>query len=417
MAELAQRVAVIGGVRTPFVKAGTKFSSHSMQDLGVHVLKALVKRYELDPQTIDEFIFSAVLLDPRTPNWAREILFSAGLPKTIYAHSVSNNCISGLVAISSVAERIALGITNCGIAGGSESMSNPTLVFSPESSRVFLNLFRARSLGQRLKLIAKLRPQHFAPKPPGVTEPSTGLSMGEHMELTAKELGIERGVQDEIALASHKNAAAAIEQGLLVDMIEPLDGIDRDLLIRPDTSAQKLASLKSVFDTSAQGTLTAGNSSPLTDGASTVLLMSEARAKAEGREPMAFITHYQYSAIDPNDGLLMAPGVAVPKLLKDNGLSFNDFDLIEVHEAFGAQVAANIKAWEEGWQMDAVGPLDREKLNVLGGSIAIGHPFAATGGRMVATLASELQRRFLKRGLISICAAGAMAGAIILERD
>ncbi len=417
MAQIDQRVAIVGGVRTPFVKAGTHFSDYTMQELGVHVLKSLVSRYQVNPEQIDEFIFSTVLLDPKTPNWSREILFAAGLPKTVYAHAVSNNCISGLIAITDVAERIMLGRTQCGIAGGTESMSNPTLVFDPDASRTFLKLFRARSLGERLKLAAKLRPKSFMPKPPGVTEPSTGLTMGQHMEITAKELGITRERQDEIALASHQNAARAIEEGLLVDMIEPLAGVTQDTLVRADTSMEKLQKLKPVFDRSSAGTITAGNASALTDGASAVLLMSAERAQAENKEVLAYLTEYEYSAIDPNDGLLMAPAIAVPKLLQRMGLRLDDFDLIEVHEAFGAQVAANIKAWEEGWKLESVGKVAPEKLNVLGGSIALGHPFAATGGRIVATLASELKRRNLKRGLISICAAGAMAGAIVLERN
>lgn len=412
------RVAIVGAARTPFVKAGTAFKDLTMQELGAHALKELVARSELDPATVDEFIFGTVLLDPRTPNWAREILYAAGLPKTVYAHSVSNNCISGLVAVAAAADRIALGHTQCAIAGGSESMSNPALLFGDNASKLFLRMFRARSLGQRLGLMAKLaRPSNFAPKPPAPEEPSTGLTMGQHMEITAKELSIDRQSQDEIALASHQNADKAGEDGSLTAMIAPLAGVERDLMVRPDTSMEKLAKLRPVFDRSDKGTLTAGNSSPLTDGASAVLLMSERRAEKEGREPLAFIRSYEYAAIDANDGLLMAPAVAVPRLLARSEMNFDSFDMIEVHEAFGAQVAANIKAWEEGWKEPAVGALDRGKLNMLGGSIAIGHPFAATGGRIVGTLAQELQRRFLKRGLISICAAGAMAGAMILERD
>ncbi len=412
------RVAVVSATRTPFVKAGTAFKDYSMQQLGAHALKELVARSELDPSSIDEFIFGTVLLDPRTPNWAREILYAAGLPKSVYAHSVSNNCISGLVAAAAAADRIALGYTSCAIAGGSESMSNPALLFGDQASKLFLKMFRARSLGERLGLIAKLaRPSNFAPKAPAPEEPSTGLTMGQHMEITAKEMAIDRQSQDEIAFASHQNAHKATEEGLLGLQIAPLAGVDTDLLIRPDTTMEKLAKLRPVFDRSEKGTLTAGNSSPLTDGASAVLLMSEARAEKEGREPLAFISAYEYAAIDANDGLLMAPGVAVPRLLARTGHTFDSFDLIEVHEAFGAQVAANMKAWEDGWKEPAIGSFDRAKLNVLGGSIAIGHPFAATGGRIIGTLAQELHRRSLKRGLISICAAGAMAGAMILERD
>lgn len=413
-----KRPVVVSGVRTPFVKAGSAFKDYTFQALGAHVLKALVKRTALDPNEIDEFVFSTVLLDPRTPNWAREIIFQAGLPKTIFAHSVSNNCISGLEAVTAVAERISLGITNCGIAGGSESMSNPTLLYHPRGSKLFLELARARSVADRIPLLLKLlAPAHFLPKAPSVTEPSTGLTMGEHMEITAKEFGITRQAQDEIALNSHLNAWAATADGRLTAEIEALEGVDRDLIIRKETSLEKLSKLKPAFDRSGKGTLTAGNSSALTDGASAVLLMSEARAQEQGRKALAYISDYEYSAISPDDGLLMAPAVAVPRLLKRNGLTLNDFDLIEVHEAFGAQVLANIKAWEEGWKEPAVGKLDRAKLNTLGGSVAIGHPFAATGGRMVTTLANEMQRKSLKRGLISVCAAGAMACALILERD
>ena len=415
---MACKVAIVSGSRTPFVKAGTVFSNYTMQQLGQHVLKSLVEKSKIDPKKIDEFVFGAVLLDPRTPNWAREILFSAGLPKNIYAQSVSNNCISGLVAITNVSERIALGKSHIGIAGGVESMSNPTLIFGKKATDVFLNLFRARDLKEKLALALKLRPGYFLPNPPAVTEPSTGLTMGQHMEHTAKELEIKREIQDEIAYLSHKNAAEAQASGVFKDEIASLNGIDKDLLIRADTSIDKLKKLKPVFDRSDKGTITAGNASALTDGASAVLLMSEDAAKNNGMEPIAFIKDYEYSAIDPNDGLLMAPVVAVNKLLKRNNLKFSDFDLFEVHEAFGAQVAANIKGWEQGWKgMASIGAFDRAKMNVNGGSIAIGHPFSATGGRLVYSLANELKRRNAKRGLISICAAGAMAGAMIIERS
>ena len=411
------RVAVVDGIRTPFVKAGTSYKNYSMQELGAHVVRSLLKRSELDVERLDEVIFSTVLLDPRTPNWAREILFDTGLPKTVYAHSVSNNCISGLVAVTSAAERIALGMTQASIAGGSESMSNPALLFSEPASKIFLEAFRTRGTGARIKQFLKLRPGHFKPCPPSVTEPSTGLTMGQHMEITAKELEIGREAQDELALASHRNAHKAHEAGLFKDELESLGSVTQDLLVRGDTSLEKLSKLRAVFDRSEKGTLSAGNSSALTDGASAVLLMSESEAKAQDKEPLAFIKDYEYSAIDPKEGLLMAPAVAVPRLLKRNNLSFDDFDYIEVHEAFAAQVLANIKAWEEGWKEDAVGKLDRSKLNTLGGSIALGHPFAATGGRIVTSLARQLQRNYTKRGLISVCAAGAMACAMILERE
>ncbi|MFN8389507.1 MAG: acetyl-CoA C-acyltransferase [Bdellovibrionota bacterium] len=412
-----ERVAVIAGARTPFVKAATAFKDYTMQQLGVHVLKGLVERAQLKPEALDEFVFGAVLLDPRTPNWAREILFAAGLPKTVYAHAVSNNCISGLVALTAVAERIALGRSHVGIAGGVESMSNPPLLFGKHGTQLFLALSRARSMGEKLRIATQFRPKDFLPAPPGVTEPSTGLTMGQHMELTAQERHIPREAQDRIAFLSHQNANAATVAGKFTEFILPLAGVTKDLLVRADTSMEKLAKLPPVFDRTGKGTLTAGNSSALTDGASAVLLMSETRALAEGRKPLAYISDYEYSAISPDDGLLMAPAVAVPRLLARAKLTLNDFDLLEVHEAFGAQVEANIQAWEQGWKEPAIGTVDRSKLNVLGGSIALGHPFAATGGRIVMSLARELESRSLRRGLISICAAGAMAGAMILERD
>ena len=413
---MTERVAVVGGVRTPFVKAGTVFQPFALQQLGAHVLSGLVERYSINSETIDEFVFGTVLLDPRTPNWAREILFASGLPKEIYAHSVSNNCISGLVAITDVAQRIALGRTKVGIAGGVESMSNPPVLFSRTASKKFLAAARARSLGERLKIVSRLRPSDFKPNPPAVTEPSTGLTMGQHMEITAQKLGISRESQDRVALASHELASAATTDGRLREFIHPLAGVEKDLLVRADTSLARLAKLPPVFDSSGKGTLTAGNSSALTDGASAVLLMSDSEATKSGREVLAWIRDYEYSAINADDGLLMAPAVAVPRLLQRNGLRLEDFDLIEVHEAFGAQVEANIFAWETGWKLPSIGKLDRAKLNVLGGSIAIGHPFSATGGRLVMHQAAELKRRGGKLGLISICAAGAMAGALILER-
>jgi acetyl-CoA acetyltransferase family protein len=379
-------------------------------------VRALVRRAGIDPSRIDQCIYGSVLIDPRTPNWAREIVFAAGLPKSVYADSVSNNCISGLVALTTLADRIALGRVQCGIAGGSESMSNPSLVFNRKVSRAFMEFATASSAGEKLRHLAGMRPRDFFPSPPAVTEPSTGLTMGQHMELTAKELSIPRQVQDEIALKSHMNAAKATEDGRLTAEIEPLFGVSRDLIVRADTSLEKLAKLKPVFDRSGRGTITAGSSSPLTDGASAVLLMSEERAREEGAEALAVIADYEYSAIDPKDGLLMAPALAVPRLLRRNKLSFGDLDLIEIHEAFGAQVAANLKAWEEGWKEPGFGPIDREKINVLGGSIAIGHPFAATAGRIVLSLANEMKRRNARRGLVSICAAGAMGGALLLRR-
>ncbi len=316
-----------------------------------------------------------------------------------------------------VVDSIMAGRAEVGMAGGVESMSNPSVLVSEKASRIFLDAAGAKSLGDRLKLFAKLRPKDLAPTAPGVEEPSTGLSMGEHTELMVKEWKISREEQDEIAYRSHMNAAAATEDGRLKAEIVPLDGLDYDPIIRPDTSMEQLAKLKPVFDPTPTGTLTAGNSSPLTDGAASVVLMAEARARVEGVEPLAFIKDMEFVGIDPADGLLMGPGVAVPRLLRRNGLELDDMDIVEMHEAFGGQVASNLAAWEQGWKEPPIGKLDRTKLNPLGSSISVGHPFAATGARIITTLANEMARREVRYGLVSICGAGATAAALILERN
>lgn len=411
------RVAIIAGTRTPFVKANTVFKNHTALDLGVHSVKGLLEMHNVSPESLDEVVYGIVILNPRVPNIAREVVFKTALPSNVRAHTVSNNCITGIHAITAIYDSIMDGRTEIGIAGGTESMSNPPILFSRKFSRILLDANAAKSFGAKLANFLKVRPIHFKPIAPSVAEPSTGLTMGEHCEIMAKEWNISRQEQDEIAYRSHKNAHAATEDGRLTAEIYPLEGVDRDQLIRSDTSLEKLSKLKPVFDRSDKGTITAGNASPLTDGASAVLLMSEKRAQKEGRKPLAFIKAFEYAAIDPNDGLLMAPCVAVPRLLKKTGLKLSDMDIIEMHEAFGAQIACNLKAWEQGWKEDAIGKVDQKKLNPLGSSIAIGHPFAATGGRIVTTLANEMNRKNVRYGLVSICAAGAMAAAMILERD
>ncbi len=410
------RVAVVLGIRTPFVKAGTVFKKYSAFELGIRAVEGLVARSGLDPARVQQLVYGTVIAEPLLPNLAREIVFKTSLPATVHAYTVSNNCITGIHAITAIGDAIAAGRIDIGIAGGAESMSNPPVLWGRRASQVFLEASRARSLGGRLAALARLRPWDLKPVAPGIAEPSTGLTMGEHTELMAKEWKISRQEQDEIAYRSHMRAHAATEDGRLKEQIEPLDGIDHDLLIRPDTTPEKLAKLSPVFDRSPAGTLTAGNSSPLTDGASAVLLMSEEQAEKGGHEPLAFIRAFEYAAIDPKDGLLMAPAVAVPRLLAKTGLKLSDMEIVEMHEAFAAQVACNLRAWEQGWKESAIGSVDPEILNPLGSSIAVGHPFAATGGRIVTTLAQELKRRGARYGLISICAAGAMAAAMILER-
>ena len=411
------RVAVMGGARTPFVKAGTIFKKYSALELGVHSVDGLLEKQKLDPDSIDELIYGIVVVSPRISHLAREVNFSSRLPSKVRALTVTDNCITGLSAIAIVHDSIVGGRAQVGIAGGVESMSNPALLFGTTASRIFLDAAAARSTGERFKQFLKLRPWHFKPHPPAIAEPSTGLSMGEHTELMVKEWKVPREEQDQFAYRSHMNAHAATEDGRLKEEIHPLAGIDHDLLIRPNTTPEKLAKLSPAFDRSAAGTITAGNSSPLTDGAASTLLMSESRAQQEGREPLAFIKGFEFVGIDPKDGLLMGPGIAVPRLLQKTGLKLADMDIIEMHEAFAGQVACNRRAWEQGWKEPAIGKVADGKLNPLGSSIAVGHPFAATGARIVTTLANEMKRRNAKYGLISICGAGATASAMILERD
>jgi len=343
--------------------------------LAKRAVRGLLDRHEVDARRVDALAFGVVVPERGKPNLAREIVLEAGLPAGIEAQTLSSYCITGLRTATVIADAIARGRIQCGVAGGVEWLSGA----DPGTFR----------------------------------EPTTGLTMGEHMELTRREWRIPRERQDEVALASHRNAVAARDR--LAAEIVPVEGVDHDTGPRPDTSMEKLAALKPSF--AADGTITAGNASPVTDGASAVLMMSEARAREEGREPLAFIDGIEYAAIHPDEGLLMAPAITVPRLLRRAGLSLADIDLLEIHEAFAAQVLANVMAWEQGWRDTPLSPVDWQRVNVNGSSVAIGHPWAATGGRILTTLAHEMRRRRARRGLISICAAGAMAGAMLLTRD
>ena len=412
-----RRVAIVGGARTPFAKAGAQLKDYSALELATHAVNGALEKSSVDPIFVDELAFGAVIVDPAIPHIAREVNFASELPSDVRSITVTDNCITGTTAIQTVHDSIALGRADVGIAGGVESMSNPPVMFTPEASKIFLEASRAKSTGERFREFAKLRPRHLKPWSYGIAEPSTGLTMGEHTEITVKEWNIGREEQDEIAYRSHMNAYAATEDGRLTAEIHPLGDFDRDLMIRPNTSLDVLAKLKPVFDRSAAGTLTAGNSSPLTDGAAATVLMAEDRARELGYKPKAFIKDFINVGIDPEDGLLMGPGVAVPRLLERNGLTIDDIDIFEMHEAFGGQVAANLKAWEQGWKEPKIGHVNREKLNPLGSSIAIGHPFAATGARIATTLANEMERRNARYGIISVCGAGSTAVAMLLERD
>ena len=372
---MSHRVAIIAGARTPFVKSGKTFRSLGPSALAKHAVRGLLDRHHVDPDRIDAIAFGAVVPERGKPNLAREIVFEAGLPPRIEAQTVSSYCITGLRTATIIADAISGGRITAGIAGGVEWLSGSD--------------------------------------PSTFNEPSTGLSMGQHMEITRKEWGISRERQDEIALASHQNAVAVRER--LSKEVLPLDGVADDSGPRPDTSLALLATLKPAFD--ADGTITAGNSSPVTDGASAVLLMSEKRDRQEGRVPLAFIEAMEYAALDPSEGLLMAPAITVPRLLDRVGLRLKDIDLIEIHEAFAAQVLANAAAWEKGWKGPATDQVIWDRVNVNGSSIAVGHPWSATGGRILTTLAYEMARRNARYGLISMCAAGAMAGAFLLTRE
>jgi len=411
------RVAIVGGARTPFAKMGTALKEYSSLALGTHSVDGALEKLDLEPAVVDQLVYGVVIVDPVIPHLAREINFRSRLPSTVQALTLTDNCISGTSAIASIHDAIAAGRSSVGIAGGVESMSNPPVLFNRRASRIFLDAAAARSWGAKARALGRLRPRDFKPWSYGIAEPSTGLSMGEHTEITVKEWQISRAAQDQIALRSHQNAHAATQDGRLLSEIHPLGGVDRDQLIRPDTSLEALAKLPPVFDRSDAGTITAGNSSPLTDGAASVVLMSERRANELRHEPLAFIKDFITVGIDPGDGLLMGPGVAVPRLLRKNGLTLDDIDIIEMHEAFGGQVASNLEAWARGWKEPAIGAVNREILNPLGSSIAVGHPFAATGARIALTLASELKRRDARYGLISICGAGATAVAMLLERS
>ena len=412
-----QRVAVVGGARTPFAKAGTALKEFSALELGIHSVNGALEKLELKPAYVNQLVYGVVIVDPAIPHLAREINFGSQLPPEVQALTITDNCISGTSAIASVHDAIATGRSEVGIAGGVDSMSNPPVLFNRHASRVFLDMAAARTLGSRFRALVRLRPSDFRPWRYGIAEPSTGLTMGEHTEITVKEWQISQEAQDEIAFRSHLNARAATDDGRLTSEIHALNGIDSDLLIRGDTSLAALAKLPPVFDRSDAGTITAGNSSPLTDGAASLVLMSEQRAEELNYEPLAFIKDFINVGIHPDDGLLMGPGVAVPRLLRQNKLDLDDLDIIEMHEAFGGQVASNLKAWEQGWKEEAIGRVNTDILNPLGSSIAVGHPFAATGARIVLTLANELKRRNGRYGLVSICGAGATAVAMLLERS
>ena len=419
-------VGVIGGVRIPFCRNNTAYYDVGNLGMSIRTLGALVERFDLHGTHLGEVAMGAVLKHSSDWNLAREATLSSGLAPTTPGLTMQRACGTSLDTIITVANKIATGQIEAGIGGGSDTTSDVPIAVNKSLRRRLLDLNRARSFGQRLKALKGFSPAEFKPEFPGVGEPRTGKSMGEHCELMAREWDIARADQDQLAYDSHRKAAAAYERGFYENLVGPFRGVARDNILRPDTTPEKLATLKPAFDRhSGHGTLTAGNSTPLTDGASAVLLGSEEWARSRGLEVQAWIVDAQVAAVDfvHGEGLLMAPAWAVPQMLARHGLSLQDFDFYEIHEAFAAQVLCTLRAWEsETFCRDklglegALGSIDPAKLNVVGSSLALGHPFAATGGRIVATLAKLLEEKGSGRGLISICTAGGMGVTAILER-
>jgi acetyl-CoA C-acetyltransferase len=421
-------VAVIGGNRIPFARSNGRYATASNQDMLTATLDGLVARFGLAGTRMGEVVAGAVLKHSRDYNLTRECVLGSSLDPHTPAYDIQQACGTGLEAAILVANKIALGQIDCGIAGGVDTTSDAPLGVNEQMRRTLLELNRQRSLGGRLKTATKLRPtQAFKPDVPRNVEPRTGLSMGEHAALTALDWHVDRQAQDELALASHQHLAAAYEAGFFDDLTTPYLGLTRDQNLRPDTTLEKLAALKPVFGTRGENpTMTAGNSSALSDGASVVLLASEDWAASRNLPVLAYLTFSQTAAVDfvhGGEGLLMAPVYAVPAMLDRAALALSDFDFYEIHEAFASQVLATLAAWEDAdfckaklGRDNALGSIDRAKLNVNGSSLAAGHPFAATGGRLVATLAKLLAERGSGRGLISICAAGGQGVTAILER-
>ncbi len=422
-----RRAAVLGGVRIPFARQNGPYAKASNQDMLTATLDALVKKFSLERETLGEVVAGAVLKHSRDFTLTREAVLGTRLDPATPAYDVQQACGTGLEAAILIANKVALRQIDAGIAAGVDTTSDAPIAINEDLRRLLLDLNRSKSNAERLRLITKVRPQQIVPELPRNAEPRTGLSMGEHAAITAREWSLTREEQDELALHSHRKLAAAYESGFLDDLVLPFLGLERDQNLRPDTTMEQLAKLKPVFG-GEDGTMTAGNSTPLSDGASAVLLAREDWAAERDLPVQAYLTDAQTAAVDHvhgREGLLMAPTYAVPRLLERNQLSLQDFDFYEIHEAFASQVLCTLKAWEDPvccrerlGREEPLGPIDREKLNVHGGSLAAGHPFGATGGRIIAGLAKALAENSggSRRGLISICAAGGIGVTAILEK-
>jgi acetyl-CoA acyltransferase len=425
-----ERIAIVAGLRTPFAKQGSAYKDVSALDLGKIVTTELIARAELDSKEIGLVVFGQVVPSISAPNIAREVVLGTGLPKSIEAFSVSRACATSFQAMTSAAEAMLAGQHSVAIAGGADSASDVPITVSKRLAHALIEANKARTLPEKIRAFTKLAPKDFLPVPPALKEPTTGLSMGESAEKMAKEGGIRRDDQDAFAHRSHTRAAKAWESGIFANEVMhvvPPPKFDapfaQDNVVRKDSSVDGYAKLKPAFDRK-YGTVTAGNSSPLTDGAAALVLMTESKAKALGYTPLGYLKSWAYAALDPAGWMLMGPSYATPIALDRAGLSLKEMDVIDMHEAFAAQVLCNVKAFgskqfaeEKLGRTKAIGEIDDAKLNVHGGSIAIGHPFAATGARMVTTVLRELKRRGGKYGLATACAAGGLGAAIVLEVD
>ncbi len=420
----AIRVAVVGGSRIPFCRSHSVYKNCTNKDLMTAALEGVVSKFDLKGQTLGDVALGAVIKHSKDWNLARESLIEGGLSMRTPGVDLQRACGTSLEAAVMIANKIALGQIDCGIAGGTDSTSDAPIVFKDDFRRILLDAYSAHNVLERVKPWFRLRPKHFFPEYPSVVEPRTGLSMGQSMEITAQKWDVQREHQDQLALASHVKAAAAYDAGWYEDLVCPFMDVEEDNNIRRDTTFEKLSSLKPVFDKGEDATMTAGNSTPLTDGAAAILLATEDWARKKNLPILAYLTFAKVSAVDfvGDEGLLMAPAYAVSDMLKQADLTLQDFSFYEIHEAFAAQTIATLKAWQSEdfcrnrlGRNEPMGPIDLSRLNVRGGSIAIGHPFAATGARIVASLAKLLNEQGQGRGLISICTAGGMGVSAIME--
>jgi len=425
-----RRAAVVAGLRTPFVKAGTDFKDLSAVDLGSLVVNELVARSGVPAREFDSVIFGQVVPSATVTLIGREMVLRTQLPRSVEARTVARACATSIQTATDAADQIGLGHSTAVIAGGAESMSDAPIFASRTLARALVDLSRARSLGDKARIFSTLRPRDFAPVPPALKEPTTGLTMGESAEIMAQKNAISREAQDQFAYESHRRAAAAWESGrfdgevMHVAVPPRYEKVSaRDNIVRKDTTVEALASLRPVFDRK-YGTITAGNASPLTDGAAALVLVSEEKARALGLAPLGFVRAYAYAALDPRDQLLMGPAYAAPVALERARLELRDMDLVDMHEAFAAQVLSNLKAFasrafaeKELGRPAPLGEVDPAKLNVNGGSIALGHPFAATGARMILQTLRELGRRNGQHALLTVCAAGGLGAALVLDRE